>query len=148
MVIALKGLVVPQLRTMGFRGTFPHFRRIGSDQIDLLTFQFDKWGGGFVVEIAKCPAEGVTHPWGEEALPTKVKVWDVHPRDRLRLQPRLGSSTGDWFRYDRHTTSGRDAGLEAVAEQVVPYLEIAEKWWRGEDHGYIQAYESHFRPSK
>ncbi len=148
MVRALNASVVPQLRTMGFRGSFPHFRRLGSHQIDLLTFQFDKWGGGFVVEIGRCPAEGVTHSWGVEALPAKVKVWDVHPRDRLRLQPKLGSSTGDWFRYDQHMLGEGDAGLEVVAKQVVPYLEIAEKWWRGEDHEYIRAYESRFRQRK
>jgi hypothetical protein len=148
MVKALRKTVVPQLRAMGFRGSFPHFRRSGSQQIDLLTFQFDKWGGGFVVEIAKCPVEGVIHPWGIIAGPTRVKVWDVHPGDRLRLQPRLGSSTGDWFRYDQQVRSEEDSELEDIARQVIPYLEIAEIWWRGEDHEYIRAYETHFRKSK
>ena len=148
MVKALNASIVPKLRAMGFRGSFPHFRRTGSDQIDLLAFQFDKWGGGFVVEIAKCPAEGITHSWGEVALPAKVKVWDVHPRERLRLQPKLGSSAGDWFRYDQLTLGGGDGDFEGIARQVLPYLDIAEKWWRGESHEYIQGYESHFRPRK
>lgn len=57
---ALKAVVVPALRLRGFMGTFPHFRRIGECGIDLLTFQFDKWGGGFVVEIAYCAGHGFT----------------------------------------------------------------------------------------
>ena len=58
MVTELGKVVVPVLRSKGFRGAFPHFRRAGSHGVDLLTFQFDKHGGGFVVEIAQCPSEG------------------------------------------------------------------------------------------
>ncbi|MEX2174453.1 MAG: DUF4304 domain-containing protein [Pirellulaceae bacterium] len=38
---------------MGFRGSFPHFRRVGGRRIDLLTFQFSMFGGQFVVEVGK-----------------------------------------------------------------------------------------------
>jgi hypothetical protein len=48
---ALKGRVIPTLRQAGFTGSFPHFRRIQGERTDLITFQFDKWGGGFVIEI-------------------------------------------------------------------------------------------------
>ena len=54
MIVALNSIVVPVLRHRGFTGSFPHFRRLGTKQIDLITFQFDKWGGGFVVELSKC----------------------------------------------------------------------------------------------
>jgi hypothetical protein len=30
-----------------------------------LTFQFDRHGGGFVIEIGQCPADGCTTHWGE-----------------------------------------------------------------------------------
>ena len=56
---ALKETFVPALRTAGFKGSLPHFRRLRENQIDLLTVQFDKWGGGFVFEILKCGIEGV-----------------------------------------------------------------------------------------
>jgi Domain of unknown function (DUF4304) len=46
---ALKAYVVPVLREHGFAGSLPHFRRLRSDCVDLLTFQFDKNGGGFVI---------------------------------------------------------------------------------------------------
>jgi hypothetical protein len=44
MIAALQKCVVPVLRTEGFRGTFPDFRRLTENAIHLLTFQFNKWG--------------------------------------------------------------------------------------------------------
>ncbi len=37
MIAALKEIVLPTLRNMGFRGSFPHFRRERDEQLDLLT---------------------------------------------------------------------------------------------------------------
>jgi hypothetical protein len=130
MVKALQAIVVPRLRERGFKGSFPHLRRPSTERIDLLTFQFDKWGGGFVIEIAKCPPEGVTTHWGERIPPNKVRAWDVHPVERLRLQPRPGSSTSDWFRYDNHNNF--EDLYEGTARDILPFLEKAEKWWGGE----------------
>jgi hypothetical protein len=59
MIIELKSMVVPELRNKRFKGSFPHFRRISEDKIDLITFQFDRYGGGFVVEVGVCPPEGL-----------------------------------------------------------------------------------------
>ena len=49
---ALKATLIPLLRDRGFKGSLPHFRRIGKSGIDLFTVQFDRNGGGFVVEVA------------------------------------------------------------------------------------------------
>jgi hypothetical protein len=145
MVVALKETVVERLRSNGFKGSFPHFRRRGAHQIELLTFQFDKWGGGFVIEIARCPPDSVTHPSGERISPSLVTAWDVHPNERIRLQPSLGSSTSDWFRYDLPGMFKRTDAYSKVAANVLTFLEIAERWWRGEDDAYISAYKNHFR---
>ena len=48
MEVALKKIVVPELRTLGVRGSFPHFRRVEKQRIDLLSFQFYSSGGSFV----------------------------------------------------------------------------------------------------
>ena len=45
---ALKDLVLPRLRELGFEGSFPHLRRRRVDRADLFTFQFDRHGGGFI----------------------------------------------------------------------------------------------------
>jgi hypothetical protein len=62
MVLSLKQLFVPALRERGFKGSLPHFRRPLGNRIDRLTVQFDKWGGGFVIEISNCAPEGITQP--------------------------------------------------------------------------------------
>jgi hypothetical protein len=129
MVKALKEIVVTRLRQQGFKGSFPHFRRLGDEKIDLLTFQFDPWGGGFVIEISKCPENGITTPWGEDIPANKVMAWDMHPSERIRLQPRVSSSTSDWFRYDK--PAPRDDNFEETARDVLPFLEKAEQWWQG-----------------
>jgi hypothetical protein len=48
---ALNKLVVPTLRAKGFKGSLPHFRRVGNGATEVLTFQFDRHGGGFVMQI-------------------------------------------------------------------------------------------------
>ena len=124
MIRALQRIAVPVLRKQGFSGSFPHFRRIGSNQIDLLTFQFDKRGGGFVAEAARCRIDGLTTYWGEHIPPQKVKAIHLHPNERLRL----GSSPGQdhWFRYDNHES------VHSVAESLLTYLHQAEAWWTRE----------------
>jgi hypothetical protein len=124
MIAVLKRIVVTALRHRGFTGSFPHFRRLGSKQIDLISFQFDKWGGGFVVEISKCGTDGVTMPWGERISSKKITAHDLHPKDRFRLGCE-GPSTEDWYRYDSGNT------LESVAHEVAQQLDKAEKWWAG-----------------
>jgi hypothetical protein len=124
MIAVLKRIVVPALRQRGFTGSFPHFRRLGAKQIDLMSFQFDKWGGGFVVEISKCGTDGVTMPWGEKIPPKKVTAHDRNPKDRFRLGCE-GPSTRNWYRYDSGNT------LDSVARKVLHQMDSAEKWWAG-----------------
>ncbi len=96
---ALKAHVVPALRERGFTGSFPHFRRLRTDRIDLLTFQFERNGGGFVIETAHCGIEGVTLHSGKHVPATKVTAWDLHPDMRTRVKPSHGSGTDSWFRF-------------------------------------------------
>jgi hypothetical protein len=49
---ALKAHVVPALRERGFKGSLPHFRRLRSDRVDLLTVQFDKTVGASSWKLA------------------------------------------------------------------------------------------------
>lgn len=120
MRVSLKNLLVPVLRERGFKGSLPHFRRAKNDQIDLLTVQFDRHGGGFVVEVAKCSPDGFTTHWGRHIPPNKVTAWDLNKRHRL------GAPVGGdhWFRFDDGTPTDK------VARSVVAHLEEAELWWR------------------
>lgn len=119
MIAELKRVAVPVLRELGFKGSFPHFRRTGETQIDLLTFQFSSAGGQFVIEIGKFPALGY-ELYGELIPASKVKM--AHLLRRLRLGAK--DESGDhWFKFD-------DRSLSNAAELVVPYIRgQATKWW-------------------
>lgn len=117
MVAALHQIVVPSLRANGFTGAFPHFRKMTAHQIDLFSFQFDRYGGGFVVEVAVCSTAGVMHEWGEYIPPHKVTTRDVS--ERLRLNEK----SGQWFRYDLAETT------EQVAHHVLDQLRHAQHYW-------------------
>lgn len=101
---ALQQVVVPHLRELGFRGTFPHFRR-RSDWIDLVTFQFDSYGGGFIIELGRCGLEEYTTDWGKQIPPDRLTTWYLPMNQRTRIQPRPGGGADSWFRYDSATTT-------------------------------------------
>jgi hypothetical protein len=124
MISVLKKIVVPKLRERGFKGSFPHFRRISEKKIDLITFQFDRYGGGFVIEVGVGSPEGFTHSWGEKVLPNKVTAHDLHPDNRLRLK----GNDGQWFRYDVENISGDI--YENVANEVLKHIHEAEEYWK------------------
>ncbi len=71
--LTLSQIVIPELRKLQFKGTFPHFRRVSDRKLNLLTFQFDKYGGGFIIEIANCDAKGFTTHW-EKEIPPNITV--------------------------------------------------------------------------
>jgi hypothetical protein len=119
---ALNTYFVPELRKRGFKGSLPHFRRLRSDQIDLLSVQFDRNGGGFVLEICRCGVEGVTSYWGKQVPASKVTSWDLHPDKRQRLQLRDGSGTDSWFRFE-------SGAYDEVARQVLSRLSDADQYW-------------------
>ena len=120
---ALRDRFVPALRKRGFKGSLPHFRRVGEDRIDLLTVQFDKYGGGFVIEIGRCPLQGVTTSWGKKIVPAKVTVHDLHHGDRRRLGSPAPGEDGRWFRYD-----GRRS-VKTAADAAASLLPEADTWW-------------------
>lgn len=119
----LKGTVVPQLREAGFSGSLPHFRRRCVGAIDLLTFQFDRNGGGFVVELARCATDGFTTHWGKHIPASKVTAWDLNPTARHRIKPVAGSGTDSWFRFDH-------GQVESAAQEFLDHLPRAEAWLR------------------
>jgi hypothetical protein len=128
---ALKDVVVPRLREAGFVGSLPHLRRLRPDRIDLFTFQFDRYGGGFVIELARCAPEGFTTHWGKQIAPNKVTAWDLPTTQRARVQPRVGSGTDSWFRYD---IAASDDIFVRTAESVLPFIDQAERMFDDFDH--------------
>ncbi|ACC71564.1 DUF4304 domain-containing protein [Paraburkholderia phymatum] len=119
---ALKARFVPALRQLGFKGALPHFRRLRDDRVDLLTVQFDRHGGGFVVELSQCGAEGITTHWGKFISANTVTAHDLHPSQRHRLGS-PGPNIDHWFRFDDGTLP------RAVADSLCTHIDEAERWW-------------------
>ncbi len=119
MIAELKRVTVPVLRSLGFKGSFPHFRRSTDTQIDLLTFPFSMAGGQFVIEIGMIPPDGY-ELYGKLIPASEVKM--QHLRRRLRLGAK-DENSDHWFNYDAgdHTQ---------VAQSVISYIRgQAVEWW-------------------
>ena len=123
MIASLQDIFVPALRKRGFKGSLPHFRRIQIARVDLLTVQFDRHGGGFIVEISRCGPEGVTTSWRKMIPAGKVTAHDMHPDRRHRLGSPAPGADGHWFRFDDGTPT------DDVARTLVQHLDEAENWW-------------------
>jgi hypothetical protein len=131
MIQKLKIIVIPYLKYKCFTGNFPHFRRICKNRIDLITFQFDKYGGGFVVEIAKCPNKIFVSYWGKKIPQNKITAHDLHPNERLRLRSKISKSDKEkdyWFRYDKWNLFGNI--FDKLTKKVIRLIETqAEPYW-------------------
>ncbi|MFJ7666866.1 DUF4304 domain-containing protein [Lysinibacillus sp. NPDC097195] len=125
MIKALKKRVVPYLREHGFKGTFPHFRRQNEENTDLVTFQFNRYGG-FLVELSNCGKYGVTMSWGEEVPPNKVTAHDTNLNDRFRLKEEIDPREC-WFYYEEAKTDG---DFEEVANEVLKRIQqVSDRNW-------------------
>jgi hypothetical protein len=120
MVKALKALVVPRLRELGFVGSFPHFRRRSETRLDLLMFQFDRYGGGFVLELGQCPPVDLVLHGGKRVAVDEIRAFQPHISQRARIQHRRGPRREDWFRYD-------DGDYEHTARAVLPFIDEADR---------------------
>lgn len=126
---ALKDLVIPELRERGFKGSLPHFRRRKEKTIHLLSFQFDRHGGGFIIEIARAPNQPFKTSWGEIIKENKITAHDLD--NRLRIHPKgilVNSPTEDWFRFDGKSFFHKNI-FKKVAMQVLNNLNVAEQYW-------------------
>ncbi len=81
---ALKKTVFPYLRSQGFVGAYPHFRREKGACIELLTFQTNKWGGSFWVEVSVVfPGREKSNIAAWDAATQPLSTWCTHARYRL-----------------------------------------------------------------
>ncbi|MES1181557.1 MAG: DUF4304 domain-containing protein, partial [Flavobacterium sp.] len=84
MIKNLREIVVPALRQLNFKGSFPHFRRMTAERINLLTFQFDRNGGGFVIEVANCGLKDYKTALNKSIPPNKLTAHDFYKRKRIQ----------------------------------------------------------------
>ncbi len=127
MIAALREIVIPTLRKLGFSGSFPHFRRARENQIDVLSFQFNRYGGSFVVELAYCSPEGIATSWGEQISAKKVCAHHIHPQRRVRLGSNPPEKADHWFYFE---SSGENIYQETALEVLSIFQSKAELFWQ------------------
>jgi hypothetical protein len=133
MIAAFKSHLVPGLRASGFKGSFPHFRRVTLPRVDYLTVQFNSAGGSFVVEVATSSANGKPTGYGSELPVEKLNTQYFCDRFRLGSDPSKGV-TDHWFQFGPRmydpvaAVQGREFYVR-IAQQVLNEFESGgEKW--------------------
>ncbi len=129
MISVLKEVIVPEVRKIGFTGTFPHFRKKEDEIIGLLSFQFSNWGGGFVVEIGKANKDTLSKS-GKD-IPFE-KLNHTYAQYRTRIKPK-GIKGDYWYSYEMFKN---DKEFEKLAEFIIPLLPQVEDFLQNRKFTY------------
>ena len=130
MTESLKELFVPELKSLNFNGSFPHFRRTIGDKTNLLTFQFDRHGGGFIIEIANFQGTKFKTNFGERIQINKLTAHDIN--DRKRIYPNIlteEKGTENWFRFDKISFLPFRNKYDRLAKKLIKKLPIMKEYW-------------------
>ncbi len=118
MVKTLKSFVVPEIKALGFSGTFPHFRREKGSRFEFVSFQFNRYGGSFVLECGFVVPHDL--PDFAKKLPfEKLTYGDAHPNNRLRIKPEASTAEDFWFTYSEFK---EEVQFENLAKSLIPLL--------------------------
>ena len=131
MIKSLNEIFVPELRKRNFKGNFPHFRKTENGKTNLLTFQFDRNGGGFVIELANWREQEFKTHWGKLIPLNKLTAHDLF--ERKRIYPNSTSeenSTESWFRYDQNKDLNTENKFEILSKNVTARIPIMEEYWQ------------------
>lgn len=111
----LKKTVIAPLLENGFTGKYPHFRRECHNCIELISFQTNKHGGSFTVEVSAVFLNGKNKNYASwDGLPEEqLTVWNTYQRYRLK-----GMYDG-WFYY-------RDLYAKRVFGFGKNYIDVSE----------------------
>jgi hypothetical protein len=124
---ALKEVVVPSLRKLGFKGTFPHFYRELNQHVDLLSFQFRLVGGSFVTELSYAEPGRENVYIDKEAPASKLRSSQTSKRLRLGAS---GPGSDNWFSFEPVGFFKRQPDYKGIASEVVALVEQqAIPWW-------------------
>ncbi len=130
MIKSLNEVFIPELRNRNFKGSFPHFRKTENGKTNLLTFQFDRNSGGFIIELANWNEPEFKTHW-EKLIPlNKLTAHDLFERKRLYPNSTSEESgTESWFRYDRKNDLNIENRFELIAKSVITKIPIMEEYW-------------------
>lgn len=154
---ALNKLVIAKLLKRGFVGKYPHYKKIYDDRIELLTFETNKWGNSFTVEVSTVflpSSNRDNNIIGSEIPPIEeLTVWNTSNNYRLD-----GMFDG-WFyytdvyeenifskptynavsetkaktyvpqRYEKLVQKADDETYAKICDEINKQMEDAYKWW-------------------
>lgn len=96
MLEALNRTVIKDLKLQGFKGKYPHFKKVKDDCIELVDFQTNKYGGSFTVEVSAVFFDSTVTNLSDLTASVDVDKVDVAcTNQRYRLE---GMFDG-WFYY-------------------------------------------------
>lgn len=131
MINSLKEIVVPKLKELNFKGSFPHFRRTTGEKTNLITFQFDRNGGGFVIELANFHGKEFKNALGEVLPVTKMNAH--HLNNRQRIYPNViaeENGSDSWFRYDQKKFFSFGKPYDKLSKKVLDKIRLMEEYWK------------------
>ncbi len=118
----IKEIIVPFLRSIEFKGSFPNFKRISKDKADFINFQFSQFGKKFAINIAICSPNGVTSANGTKISIEKVKIRNIYYPNNIRLCE-TEKVKDYWFDYE-------DGDYYKVAKEAETMIKkTAISWW-------------------
>lgn len=139
---ALKRHWLPEMTRLGFVGAGSHYRRLEPEAQDLLTLQYWKFGGEFILEFARRCRGPFETTWGKPIPESEMEVIYLNPLERARLEQR-GPLTGPHLRGFDFSTFGEDAGeYEKLALHVPALMPCVDHWLR---HGTASEHIHAFR---
>ena len=126
---ALRNRCVPELRRLGFKGSFPDFHCESGGFISLINFQFYSAGGSFCINLSFADSAKKNVDFRPNTETRKLRVSQT--RDRYRL----GASHGGdkWFSFGK-TSYGEYRGTPITPDELVStindlFVTEAESWW-------------------
>lgn len=122
---SLKSFVVPEIKKLGFSGSFPHFRKQTGEQLEFASFQFNRYGGSFVIETGKSTKEQLAKS-SQELLFEKLNYSDT--KERMRIKPTRVNTSDYWFSFEE---LNNEEDFDNLAKTIVPLLTQLEQFFNG-----------------
>ena len=121
----LNKIVIPKLIDTGFTGVFPYFRRKQGNILSVVSFQFNKYGGSFVVEFACTNNTDRDLPEFAKNIPFEnLDGACFSPTNRIRLKP-VNQLFSHWFSYKDFS---KESQFEKLAQLVKDLLPVGEEF--------------------
>jgi uncharacterized protein DUF4304 len=125
---ALREGCVPELRRLGFKGSFPDFYRESGGFISLVNFQFYSAGGSFCINLSFTDSDRNNVYFRPGTDTRKLRISQT--TDRYRLG---GAGDDRWFSFGK-TSYGEYRGTPVAPGELVAtinelFVTEGEQWW-------------------